>query len=189
MHMSLHASPKTHAHAWAKYIYVFFSLCFSEDPSSISSELMAISETFNTASFHWDLVRTLGIVCRFQKGNSQHITAGKLLAHCNNQITAFRESVGLRICIFKIGVTCNPLDRFRAYLELGYQSMWVLTSSHSVDQIHMLEAACISTFSQHVGCKNAAQSGGEGALNRSGVAPPFFLYVCGGRADQGRWVG
>ena len=67
--------------------------------------------------------------------------------------------------------------------------MWVLAVSQSVDQIHMLEAACISEFSKHVGCKNAANSGGEGALNRKDVVPPFFLYVTGGAADQGRWVG
>ena len=40
-----------------------------------------------------------------------------------------------------------------------------------------------------VGCKNAANSGGEGALNRKDMEPPFFLYVTGGAADQGRWVG
>ena len=72
---------------------------------------------------------------------------------------------------------------------MGYTAMFVLAVSNNVDHIHMLEAACISKFAKYIGCKNAANSGGEGALNRMDTEPPFFLYVVGGRADQGRWVG
>ena len=150
---------------------------------------MTLSETFGTESFRWDLVKPMGITSQIGKIDSGKILAGKLLAHCKNKITAFREMIGVRICIFKVGVTVNPLVRFCAYMEKGYTLMWVLAVSESVDQIHMLEAACISEFSKHVGCKNATNSGGEGALHRPDVTPPFYLYVTGGPADQGRWVG
>lgn len=148
---------------------------------------MAISETFTTESFHWDLVQSLGIISRLGKGNKGKLqTAGKLLQHCKEQITCFRESIGIRLCIFKIGATHNIPQRFCSYFQKGYTAMWVLACSSSVDQIHMLEAACISEFAKHVGCRNAANSGGEGALNRKDAAPPFYLYITGGRADQGR---
>ena len=99
--------------------------------------------------------------------------------------------MGVRLCIFKIGVTCHPARRFEWYLERGYTCMWVLTQSDSIDLIHMLEAALIHEFGKHVGCKNRPNSGGEGGLNRANVPshPPSYTYVVGGRADQPRWVG
>lgn len=64
-----------------------------------------------------------------------------------------------------------------------------LAESSSVDLVHMLEAALISEYHKHVGCKNAEGSGGDGALNRKPPAPPpYFMYIAGGRADQARWV-
>eukprot|EP00435_Cladocopium_sp_Y103_P007728 s1487_g2.t1 len=49
----------------------------------------------------------------------------------------------------------------------------------------MLEAALVSEFAAHVGCRNKSGSGGEGALNRANCPdPPYFVYVTGGRADQ-----
>ena len=117
-------------------------------------------------------------------------TCGKILAHAKKQIQAFREQVGLRVCVFKVGITCNPIQRFVSYREMGFTDMWVVTMCDSVDSISMLEAACIALFSAHVGCRNKAETGGEGALNRSPPPkPPFFLYVTGGRADQLRKVG
>ena len=54
----------------------------------------------------------------------------------------------------------------------------------------MLEAALISEFHHVRGCKNAPNTGGEGALNRKDSGgPPFYVYVVGGRADQAKWVG
>lgn len=54
----------------------------------------------------------------------------------------------------------------------------------------MLEAALVSEFHKHVGCRNREGSGGEGALNREPVAlPPYYVYIVGGRADQPRSVG
>ena len=151
--------------------------------------LSELGTKFDSASFNWQLVRQHGLVNCCVKP-PRVLTCGKILSHALNKITAFREKLGVRICVFKIGVTSNPVLRFVPYLQSGFTDMWVVTSSNSVDTIHMLEAACISHFSPHVGCRNKSESGGEGALNRVNVPdPPFFLYVTGGRADQLRRVG
>ena len=122
---------------------------------------------------------------------SANFTCGKILSHCLEKVDAFRRGVGLRVCVFKIGVTSNPLARYACYAELKFNSMWLLYMSNSVDLIHMLEAALVSAFHKHVGCRNKEGTGGEGALSRLGDVPsgPYFLYVTGGRADQPCCVG
>lgn len=117
-------------------------------------------------------------------------TCGKLLAHCKEKVISFREKVGIRLCVFKIGVTAEPSKRFQLYKEQGFTSMWLIATSHSVDLVHMLEAALISEYHKHVGCRNRESTGGEGALNRSvPIEPPYYVYITGGRADQRRRVG
>ena len=149
------------------------------------------AEIFGSEQFEWELVRPYGLLNHCLKCSpKQPLTCGKILAHAKAQITAFRENKGVRVCVFKIGVTSNPPHRFVSYLEKGFDTMWVVSKSYSVDLIHMLEAACISHFSCHVGCRNQHESGGEGALNRANPPMgPFFLYVTGGRADQPRRIG
>ena len=89
--------------------------------------------------------------------------------------------------MFKIGVTTDPLTRYHSYREKGFTSMWVIFSSDSLDMVHMLEAALVSEYHRHVGCRNQKGTGGEGALNRKQcVKPPFYVYVSGARADQAR---
>ena len=117
-------------------------------------------------------------------------TAGKILSHCKSKAICLREKIGIRLCIFKIGVTADPVSRFDMYRDKGFTTMWILAKSDSVDLVHMLEAALISEYHKHVGCKNKEGSGGDGALNRKPPAPPpYFVYISGGRADQARWVG
>ena len=123
-------------------------------------------------------------------GQAAKATSGKILSHCRDQTICFRENIGLRVCVFKIGVTANPITRYLDYLDQGYQTMWLLAVSPSADLIHMLEAALIMEFHKHVGCRNKEGSGGEGALNKKHKAPPpYYAYVTGGRADQLRRVG
>lgn len=159
-----------------------------QDKEDFVGALLSISETFKTESFQWDLVQSLGVVARFMAQSAVKPTAGRLLTHCREQITCFREKIGLKVCIFKIGVSENPVFRFSSYVEKGCETMWVLATSQSVDQIHMLEAACIQEYAKHVGCRNKAGSGGEGGLNRVGSSPPYYLYVAGGRADKTGWA-
>ena len=164
---------------------------FQEVARSHAALLSEMGAVFKAEGFDWNAIRPYGFcnkcMCSRKGGNA---TAGKILAHAKSLVTSLRESIGIRLCIFKIGVTANPLTRYSFYLENGYTCMWLIAVSHSIDLIHMLEAALISEFFRHVGCKNKPESGGEGALNRSSPPePPYFAYVVGGRADQGHWVG
>ena len=157
---------------------------------SDSSSLALLAADFDALSFPWQAVKPFGILNHCMMPRHGKPTCGKILAHAKKQIQAFREQMGLRVCVFKVGITCNPIQRFVSYREMGFTDMWVVTMCDSVDSISMLEAACIALFSAHVGCRNKAETGGEGALNRSPPPkPPFFLYVTGGRADQLRKVG
>ena len=115
---------------------------------------------------------------------------GKILLHCKNKVDSFREQMGLRITVFKLGCTSCPIQRFELYQQKNFQKMWILATSDSVDLNHMLEAALISEYHKHVGCRNKEGSGGDGALNRKPPAPPpYFVYIAGGRADQSKRVG
>lgn len=118
-------------------------------------------------------------------------TCGKILLHAKRQVTAFRERVGLGLSVFKIGVTANLAQRFLHYWLQNYTCMWVIHVSDDCSLTHMLEAALIAEFGGQTGCRNAINSGGEGALNRrdKNDPGPFFVYVCGGRADQLKRVG
>lgn len=62
--------------------------------------------------------------------------------------------------------------------------------SEDLSLVHMLETALISEFHHVTGCRNAANTGGEGVGTRmSRPDPPFFVYVTGGRVDQLKRVG
>ena len=74
-------------------------------------------------------------------------TCGKTLLRCKNHVCAFREHIGVQVCVFKIGVTANVPRRFPAYLKMGFTSMWILYTGDEVGLVHMLEAALISEFS------------------------------------------
>ena len=117
-------------------------------------------------------------------------TSGKILAHCKRMVYAFRESLDVKLCVFKIGVTADPMNRFSDYMTKAFTVMWVLYISDDLGLTHMLEAALISEFHTSTGCRNAPESGGEGGLNRKKhLGPPFFTYITGGRADQLKRVG
>ena len=155
------------------------------------TELESFGHKFQAETFNWKLVRGYGLLNHcLAPPKVGMATCGKVLSHAKQQVTSFRETMGVQLCVFKVGVTANPILRFVSYLELGFSTMWLIASSHSIDLIHMLEAALISEFQQGTGCKNKPGSGGEGALNRAKPAePPYYAYVVGGRADQRGWVG
>ena len=135
-------------------------------------------------------LRECGLLDRCMQSSTLKPTCGKILLHSKMQVMSFRKRMGLSLCIFKIGVTTNPPIRFITYKQKNFSHMWILHKSDHVELIHMLVAALISEHQLICGCRNAADSGGEGALNRTHTdGPPFFVYVTGGRADQGRWVG
>ena len=159
--------------------------------ASQCTDLHDLGETFVASSFDWGRVKAFGISIRcLHMEASRKMTCGKILAFSKDEVTSFREKIGIRLCCFKFGVTSNPITRFEMYQRKNFTSMWVIWMSDSLDLIHMLEAALVLQFHQHVGCQNKEGTGGEGFLNsKDPPAPPFFLYVTGGRADQPRRVG
>lgn len=74
--------------------------------------------------------------------------------------------------VFKIGITCSPLMRFRAYERDGYHAMHLLFASEEPGAVQMLEAALIDAFRERMGCRNKAR-GGEGPVGRA----PYFTYL------------
>ena len=84
----------------------------------------------------------------------------------SNRSFLFREYIGLSVCVFKIGVTSCPANRFKNYCALNFTAMWIIFMGADLGMVHILEAALISEFNQCIGCRNAANTGGEGALNR-----------------------
>lgn len=145
---------------------------------------------FNASTFDWNTVKSENLLYKCLDSNKCNPTSGAILAHAKEQVDNMQHHVGVGLCIFKIGVTANPLLRFASYLDLGYTTMWLINVSPSLGLTVMLEAALISEYGYSSGCKNKPNSGGEGAFNRSKpLKPPFFVYVVAGRADQPRWVG
>ena len=102
---------------------------------------------------------------------------------------SFREQMSISLCVFKVGVTSNPVVRYVDYKRKNFTAMWVIFCGSNAREIHMLEAALVSLFHSCSGCHNTPGSGGEGALNRAFSKPPYYAYVAGGRADQNCRVG
>ena len=143
----------------------------------------------NLQEIPWKQLKECGLLKKTLSLTPKPI-CGKVLFHAKQQTHNFRKRMGLQVCVFKIGVTSDPAQRFMDYLQKNFTAMWVIHESDSLDLVHMLEAALISEFHDVSGCKNAANSGGEGALNRKvHSGPPFYVYLTGGRADQLKWVG
>lgn len=177
--------------------YLYHNECWRTFPSSESKELSLpdadflarVGASFVAEGFDWKELRCQQLHFRCQSAKKPMI-CGKLLAHCKEQVTSLRERIGVRLCVFKVGITSNPPQRFASYVQKNYCCMWLIAQTESVDKIHMLEAAVISHFQQHVGCRNEPNTGGEGALNRTNrPPPPYFLYVTAARADKVPWVG
>jgi len=114
-------------------------------------------------------------------------TCGKILQHATKQVELFRKTMGSNICVFKVGVTSDPAVRFLDYRAKNFTSMWIVHTSNDLGLIHMLEASLVLQFHHCVGCRNAPNTGGEGGMSR--MAPPYYVYVTGGRADQFKRVG
>ena len=150
------------------------------------SRLEVLAIDFDPGAIPWKELQPWGVVNRIMKPRRPKPNAGAVLAYARQQIVSFRESMGLTVCVFKIGVTANPVCRFLDYKSRNYTSMWVIHQGNDVMETHMLEAALVSHFDGILGCRNKPGSGGEGALNRSAAMGPFFTYVTGARADQNK---
>ena len=152
-------------------------------------ELQDLARDFDAAAIPWAQLSSYGVLNRIMPRRQHKPTSGKILAYAKLQVSAFREHLGISVCVFKIGVTCNPVCRYLDYLSRNYDAMWIIHESNSVPETHMLEAALISVYHTSPGCRNAPDSGGEGALNKASARGPYFTYVTGGRADKNKRLG
>ena len=164
------------------------SLC-KVSPGTAKLSLDALAAEINPSRIPWSLLRSFGLVNRQMPLQPRSPSSGRILAHAHQQVTSFREHLGVSLCVFKVGVTASPVPRYVSYRGKNFTAMWIIFASDSVKEVHMLEAALISLFHSSTGCQNMAGSGGEGALNKPGATPPFYVYVTGGRADQNKRVG
>ena len=152
--------------------------------------LNTINQNHTNDDIPWEQLKSFGIYNRIPKPSMQKATAGKVLLHATRQIDAFREHFGISLCVFKIGVTANVIERFTGYVVKNFSEMWVIYSGSDLGMVHMLEAALILHYQNSTGCRNAANTGGEGGLNRRNhLGPPFYVYITGARADQFKWIG
>lgn len=152
--------------------------------------IMQFGLQFVSSTFDWNMVKGHGLLYKCLNTSKSQPTCGRILEHAKEQVMNMLCKIGITLCVFKIGITANPLVRYASYVEMGYTTMWLINESSSLELTSMLEAALISSFQDRKGCKNKANSGGEGSFNKAKPPkPPYFTYVVGGRADQPRWVG
>ena len=112
----------------------------------------------------------------------QKASAGTVLRRCFSEIDSFRDRMGRKLCVFKVGLTSNPIVRFSFYKDANYTHMSLLHVSHNLGLCQMLEAALIASNLSERGCRNQ-RYGGEGPP--SAEQEPFhFVYIVGARADQ-----
>ena len=141
-------------------------------------DLAKLADDFDASTFDWETVKPFGLLCHCARTGASKITCGKLLAHCIEKVDCFRNKIEIRHCVFKIGVTHNPVLRYQSCHEKGYTEMWLLATSTSADLIHMLKAALICQYCLHVGCRDRKGSGGEGFPNRNDAPPgPYYAYI------------
>jgi len=103
---------------------------------------------------------------------------GKLAGSILQRVKATVEELlraGVEWSFFKIGITCNPISRWRAYEREGFAQLHLLHATEEPSLIQMLEAALIDTFRAQPGCRNVAP-GGEGRVGRT----PYFAYLAVG---------
>ena len=119
----------------------------------------------------------------------QKVTAGTILQRCLTEITKFRKPMNRAVCVFKAGLTTDPVVRFGFYRDANYERMVLLHVTENMGVAQVLEAALIAPNLKQVGCGNE-KFGGEGPLCKSlhGKTLHFF-YVFGARADQMKPIG
>ena len=111
-----------------------------------------------------------------------NMISGLVLRHGMRVCTAIITAPGHRNCIWKIGITRLPVDRWQAVYAREtdfrgnpvYSDITFIYLSHTWQFPAFLEAALIQILTlQYTGGQNS-RPGGEGASHDS---PPFFTYI------------
>ena len=68
------------------------------------------SELLAHESGDWKKVQNLGLYNHCMPKNGSSPTYGKILPHCKSKVSAFREKMGIRLCVFKLGCHSKSVD-------------------------------------------------------------------------------
>jgi hypothetical protein len=132
-------------------------------------------------------------ICHKSLVTKRAVTAGTILDRSAKHVQQFRERMNINLCVYKVGMTTNPLVRWHSYKQDGYDLMSLLHVSASKGLIDMLEAALIREHMGNTGCRNI-RLGGDGPSSRkrdceASALTHFVCYVVGSRADQHSRIG
>ena len=119
------------------------------------------------------------IFCCFMEDHIEH-TFENVASHCKQHASLVRGAFGTEVCVFKIGITHNPITRFPSYRKGNFAAMYLLHCSGSVDFTNALEKCLIESFQAISGCRNI-RLGGDGSMAR--FEAPYYLYIVAARAD------
>lgn len=108
-------------------------------------------------------------------------TAGTILQRCLTNVEKFKRQMGGPVCVYKIGITTNPLLRSHFYGKGNYCNMSLLHVTENMGVAQMLEAALISMHLSERGCRNE-RFGGDGPAHA--FHEKFhFVYIVGAWAN------
>ena len=88
-------------------------------------------------------------------------TAGTILQGCLTQIDRFRNQMTRSLCVYKVGITTNPVLRFHFYARGNYSKMSLLHITENMGVAQMLEAALLAMHISEKECRNE-RFGGDG---------------------------
>lgn len=108
-------------------------------------------------------------------------TAGTILQRCLGQVERFRNKMSKTLCVYKLGLTTDPVIRFEYYKEDNYTHMRLLHVTSMPGVAQMLEASLIAFHMSERPCRNE-RFGGDGPPG-SEKEPYHFVYIVGARAD------
>ena len=118
-------------------------------------------------------------------------TASTILWHCVKAINCLRNQCGgPALCVFKIGLTSNPLQRRAAYYKQNFKKFVIIhqvSRGELLGMLEMLEAALIAEFYDNQRCCRNKQLGGESMRDRTFMPrfePPYFAYCVASNASQ-----
>lgn len=112
----------------------------------------------------------------------ERATAGTILQRCLYEVEKFRTKMTKSLCVFKLGLTTNPIIRFNFYKDANYSHMALLHVTENAGVAQMLEASLIAIHMSQTGCRNE-KHGGE-CPPTCALEPFHFVYVVGARADS-----
>ena len=143
---------------------------------------LSLEPTENLEKRHVEFLKHGICVSYLSFPQRQKATAGTVLQRCLAEVTKFRNRMGRKLCVYKLGLTSNPVLRFDFYKDANYTHMSLLHVSPNLGLCQMLEAALIASNMSERECRNQ-RTGGEGPPS-SEEEPFHFVYVVGARADQ-----